>query len=219
MKYNNGVIPWIMIGTFAVLAFLMQPKTTPSSKSTAISKEVSPPIEVEIDSVERKSTPVVKLFASSVVADDLYSRGLRRVLALQDKALLTEDERMGKEKFFSNPSTLHSVEKTLISTSPDQFTRNGLERRFETLFALEQALEWEENPLQSELLKSIEKIILFPIPEWIQAEGRRAMVGDKMELYAMLFAKAPGQAEALLSKAQGTTLEKILTYASKRLSF
>ena len=143
---------------------------------------------------------------------------LNRFIRLSEKAILDPAEKIDLDRSLSDPRMMRSVENLLLAQNPGQFTRDGQRNRFNALLYIEKALTWKENPQRLEVIAGIEKIILAPLREASLA-GRKVVVGDKMELYSMLVSQAPETARSILENARGSHLEKILTYATERITF
>lgn len=148
--------------------------------------------------------------------DSLKSR-LDNFKSLKQKAIMTREERIDWERLLSNPDLINDAENTLLTIKPEALTRETQKERFHTLSYLEKALEWSNNPSKQEVIDVVEKVILTPLSGDLAV--RKNFVGDKMELYAMLLVTAPEKASSILANSRGTSLENILNYTAKRLTF
>ena len=82
---------------------------------------------------------------------------------------------------------------------------------------LEEAVIWKDNPIRENVALAISDVILSETFLSATHDARRQLVGDKIELFTILTEQTSEKAVQLLSKVQGTKLEPILNYATRRL--
>ena len=156
----------------------------------------------------------VKAVPTLKAAQNPFQSWLNRFQQLKGKVLLTEAERKERERILSDSKMLGWIEGQL--SDPQKVPE--LAARLSLIDFLEDAITWKENPIRFDAINSIERLIRSDTIDHASKTDKVTLVGDKIELFAILYQELPDKAEALLSQAKNTPLEDILNYAKTRLS-
>ncbi len=82
---------------------------------------------------------------------------------------------------------------------------------------LREAMAWGEHPDRPEVLSDVERIILEDsFSASMAPDVKRALAASTMELFELLSEQDPARAQALVERARGTRLEKMLEYFADR---
>jgi len=151
-----------------------------------------------------------RLFLSVSVPDQ---QKVSHFQELKGKVLLNDKESKEREGLLSDVQMLSWIESQLGESEkvPE------LSDRLSLIDFLEDTITWKENPVREDFIATIERLISKDT-EHVSKVDKRNFVGDKIELYTILYLEEPERAENLLNKAKNTHLEEILNYAKKRLS-
>jgi hypothetical protein len=140
---------------------------------------------------------------------------LIRFDVLRKKALLNDEESAERERLLSNLKTVQWIESQLTSASNDS---HDIKERLNMIDFLEDVVTWSENPIRSDALGSIVRVLQTNNFDSLSAEERKTSVGDKIELFVILAQQEPDKARLFLEKTTDPKIREIIQYAIKRLA-
>ena len=152
----------------------------------------------------------------SMRTEDLL-QAYQPLLMIKAKPFPTEEEKRLLRDAFSN-RTLISETVGLLKSNEGFFdaSKEGAFRsvRIEAVEFLVQSLNWRENPLRSDIISEIEKIVVSPVSvNSLSVEQKKQLAGDKIELFSVLLQASPERAQFILRQAEGTPQERLLRFS------
>ncbi len=128
--------------------------------------------------------------------------------ALSGKVLYSADEQIRVRALLSSPELIRRAYLDLLGSKSQE------EIRFERLDYFEKAVAWAENPAREKIVNLLKQVFLseklFEIDDLKQ---RKSIVGDKIEIYAMLKQFAPVALEEIARLSKDARIEKVIAYA------
>jgi|GEM_PF-5008384 len=158
-------------------------------------------------SAERRATPLPESPAFARFAD------------LNEKALRTKQENEERANILSNASLLLEAKQILTARPEAQVDTERRAQRLRMISFLGSAIQDKESPTYETAIEFITESLVgghgafAPFDESTSKNVRKSLVGDKVELYALLRRSVPERAHALELKAKGTRLEAIIAFA------
>jgi hypothetical protein len=131
----------------------------------------------------------------------------------REHVLLDSVSREDYRKLLADKEMLEQTRKDLLHPTDAKESMSGNVKRLMKIDYLREALSWKEHPGRGELMGLVENIILEDsFTSQMDPTIKRSLAATKMELYQILSDQDPARALALVEKAEGTRLEKMLQY-------
>lgn len=131
----------------------------------------------------------------------------------REHALLDSNSREDYHALLSDKAMYTQVRQALLRPEGLEDTMEDNVKRLLQIDYLREALDWKENPEREHLLSTVEAIILEDsFRDTMPEELKRSVAASKTELFEILHGHAPERAQALVTAARGTRLEKLLEY-------
>ena len=178
-----------------------------SSKSVSMTKSPARPVASKAPKAN------VKKLAPTIEISPSPAKRLIRFGELNGKVLLSFDESTEKGAILSDPKMIEWVSFHLTKVDGVKDFKD----RLSMIDFLEESVIWKGNPIRENVALAISDVILSETFLSATHDVKRQLVGDKIELFTILTEQTPEKSAQLLSKVQGTKLEPILNYATRRL--
>jgi hypothetical protein len=146
-------------------------------------------------------------------------KNLGTFLYYYEHVLLDSESRKQYDKLLSDEQMYAEIKHDLLYPGETQETLQGNVKRMLKIDYLHEALEWDENPSRDALLDTIEQILLEDnFTDELGTDMRLSLATNKMELYALLFDKAPARAAGVVEGAKGTRLEALIDFIADSIA-
>ncbi|MDC0708288.1 hypothetical protein POL68_07375 [Stigmatella sp. ncwal1] len=131
----------------------------------------------------------------------------------REHVLLDSVSRESYRKLLLDKEMIAQTRDDLLHPKDPKDTTETNVKRLMQIDYLREGMSWKENPEGDHLLATVEAIILEDsFTEQMNPGVKRSLAATKMELYELLSNRDPARAMALVDKARGTRLEKMLQY-------
>jgi hypothetical protein len=142
---------------------------------------------------------------------------LARFDYFREHVLLDSNGRKDYEALLADTRMYEQLRRALGSSTEAEETLESSFKRLMRIDYLREALAWRQNPARTQLVSTVEGIILENsfAPE-LSPGARRSMAATRMELYEIFADQEPARALALAEAARGTPLEKLVQYIAAR---
>ncbi|ADO72734.1 hypothetical protein [Stigmatella aurantiaca] len=131
----------------------------------------------------------------------------------REHVLLDSVSRESYRKLLLDKEMLAQTRDDLLHPKDAKDTTETNVKRLMQIDYLREGMNWKENPEAEHLLATVESIILEDsFTDQMNPGVKRSIAATKMELYELLSNRDPARALALVEKARGTRLEKMLQY-------
>lgn len=162
-----------------------------------------------ISNIQKAELPSKKVLVVSAVEenDNLFERHSE----LRAKALLSIKERETLDTYLSNSKSVRKAYLTLISDDFEDID-SSIDRRISATNFLMDGLQ-RKHIDRSEIIKTVEMFLLSTKEDEINDLNiRRAIIGDKVDLYNALFNYAPEELERFKRNYLSKRLQKVIKY-------
>ncbi len=127
---------------------------------------------------------------------------------LSGKVLYTVDEQIRVRALLSSPELIRQAYLDLLDSKSQE------DIRFERLDYFEKAVAWAENPARKKIVDLLKQVLLSEhLFEIDDLRERKSIVGDKIEIYAMLKQFAPATLEEIAKLSKNARMDKVIAYA------
>ena len=131
----------------------------------------------------------------------------------REHVLLDSVSREDYRKLLRDKEMLEQTRNDLLHPTDAKESMQGNVKRLMKIDYLREGLSWKENPDRAALLDMVENIILEDsFTAEMDPSIKRSLAATKLELYQLFSDHDPARALAMVEKAQGTRLEKMLQY-------
>jgi hypothetical protein len=131
----------------------------------------------------------------------------------REHVLLDSVTREDYRKLLADKAMIEKVRNDLLHPTERKDTTETNVKRLMEIDYLREAMDWKEHPGRKDLLAEVEQIILEDsFTADMPPDVKRSLAATKLELYELYSAQAPERALALVDKARGTRVEKLLEY-------
>ncbi|AKT37616.1 hypothetical protein [Chondromyces crocatus] len=140
-------------------------------------------------------------------------RELALIAHYRNRVLLDTEGRAAYQKMLSDPAMLAKVRGDLSHPPESRENLRDNTRRLMEIDYLDDALAWEANPSREAILGVIEELVLEDnFREGLGLDMRYSLAGNKRELFTLLHEHSQDRALALVDRARGSRLEKLLLF-------
>lgn len=133
---------------------------------------------------------------------------------LKQKALLNEQELKKYHDSLSDSELVEACRDLLLAEGESAFSLERQELRMEMVEYLARGIEWSANPARIRMISVAQEMIerdLLALD--LTSLQKRSLAGDQVELYQILMKGAPEVAEKIWRQSQGTSKQKLVSFA------
>jgi hypothetical protein len=131
----------------------------------------------------------------------------------REHVLLDSATREDYRKLLADKAMLEQTRNELLHPKDTKDTTETNVKRLMQVDYLREALAWKEHPGRAQVLDMVESIILEDsFTAQMPPDVKRSLSATKMELYEIFSTHEPARALALVEKARGTRLDKMVQY-------
>jgi hypothetical protein len=195
------------------------PKVEPPPKPAAPAAPSVPPMiaspEMPVDLPEDEGEHGEFTTSTDILKQKLFKAEpkLAQFDYFREHVLLDSSTREDYRKLLADKAMIEKVRGDLLHPTERKDTTESNVKRLMEIDYLREAMDWKEHPGRKDLLAEVERIILEDsFTADMPADIKRSLAATKLELYELYSAQAPERALALVEKARGTRLEKLLQY-------
>jgi hypothetical protein len=175
---------------------------------------------VGAEAIGARATVVPSLPSSAEGApstDDRFDPGVRKVVGLRYKGLLSSNERDEQRALLSDSALLERAAKELIQPK-DMPPREDQLRRINLVKFLVEAIAWKDNPSLPLAIAKVSQVVLsenyhVESSQWFQ----RSLAGDKIELLMGMSDHQPAALAALMDAARAGRNAKLVSFAMRQM--
>lgn len=139
---------------------------------------------------------------------------LQKFYNLRRKALRTSTEQQDYLGMIADARLIAEARQDLLSAASGlELDQENELRRLQRIQYLNSALAWADNPRRAEVVRTVTDVLLAEVPRAAPSSAKGSMLGDKLDLFQILMMSDRAEAEALLTRARGTPLEKVFELA------
>ena len=195
-----------------------RPETPPAPKPAAAPAQPSiPPMLArnEVNLPEDEGEHGEFTTSTDILKQKLFKKEpkLAQFDYFREHVLLDSVTREDYRKLLADKDMLQKVREDLLHPTDPKDTMESNVKRLMEIDYLREAMDWKEHPDRKNLLSEVERIILEDsFTAEMPADIKRSLAATKMELYEIFSAQAPERALAMVEKARGTRLEKLMQY-------
>lgn len=208
MKNNTKNKFLILTLCLTGLFSLLESKDGHLKKTKLTKKEISGKVQIKSSTPNTQSSSIPKRIETSIESKNDV---LEKHLNLRRKALLNENDRAVLDDYFTNSKNIRIAYLTLLSKKFDNLD-DSIDKRINATNFLMDGLQ-RKNIDKSEILKATEMFLLSDNEERTQDINiRRAIVGDKVDLYNALLNYAPEEAKKFKESYMSKRLKNVIKY-------
>jgi len=138
-----------------------------------------------------------------------------QAVLLARKMIRTPQESEELQNLLSDPELSKAAITTLRTPESGVLSIEREDRRMEAVDLLTQMTQWKENPQRIRVLHEVSELLTESVSSAsVEASIRKSLIGDRVELYVLLYRQDPSLAKRVLRSVQGHPEERYYQFAT-----
>jgi hypothetical protein len=189
-------------------------ETTPRPAQLSVPPMLAP-VETPLERPEDEGEHGEFTTSTDIMKQQIFKKDpqLAQFDYFREHVLLDSATREDYRKLLADKAMIARTRDELIHPQITKVAMPTTVKRLMQIDYLREAMDWQQHPQRSELLGDVERIILEDsFTAEMPPDVKRALAATKLELFEILYKQDASRAQALVEKARGTRLEKMLAF-------